>query len=179
MAKRLLYIALILMLVMLQNTLASPIEVLSDSICGEISLKLQKEGLKFSKIQVDSPLEKYIIGKLIKDIDKNSSNELIFRLFEAEINYNQHSEQTYQRITNINATVLLKNADEKRLLLDKTFTFIDTCSYDEAKTYENELGINESRLPQTNGFYKKYLVPALVTTVAVVTALVFFTVRSK
>lgn len=173
------YRILLVLFAMVNTTYASPIENLTDSLSQEIRMNLSKNELKFSKIQVDSPIEKYIVGNLIKESDKSTSNVLVFRLLKAEINYNTLSDDSLQRFTNIYATVLLDITGEKSLLIDKTYAKTDTITFAEAKEYEQELGIKESNLPKEKSLYKKYFQPILIATVAVVTAFVFFTVRSK
>lgn len=163
------------------------IDSIFNSFYSSVALKLTEKNIDEIKI-IDNPNFNYFINKLInelsyKNINVNnySSVSLKLDISEFEILYTE-SGNDFNRIININAKVFLidKNG-ELNSIANLAASYKDAVKSDAIKFIENDFfPFTKGKAPETKrSFFDEVIEPVIFVGAAVLTVVLFFSVRTK
>lgn len=168
------------------NVISELIKNSSEEICDELAEKnITEIEVSFyedeSSILLEQVFFKTCAERNIKLLTE-STNKLFLSLSEISINYKiTDNKDSCKRAISISPYVKLTLNSEISIISTEKQLFIDSVEIDDLpELQESEYKFTKSKIPESKySFYKKYLQPALITTVAVVTVVLFFTIRSN
>jgi hypothetical protein len=116
-------------------------------------------------------------------IDETSPNQLSINIYSCNLSYNtlSYSDIYLERKFIFDIELVLKKHSSIRVIKTYKSVLVDTLSIADAEYFnQNEFDFAKAKVPdKTLSFFQKYIEPIAITSAAILTVILFFTVRSN